>query len=147
MGDDSRIDEVDKLRKFKEDFSDYRSKRNKQLQDFFVKRGAKYENKKFGFDKVLSDHFTIYCYPSETDYYNEEVRKQYHLYQIDSALLPNKIPKPFELPKEFVKLPGKIVYVSLGSLFSAYVDKLQRLVDILDKLPYKYIVSKGKNAN
>lgn len=68
------------------------------------------------------------------------------MWQIDTNLHPGRIPKPFELPDEFAKLPGKIVYVSLGSLFSAYTHILQRLCDILEKLPYKYIVSKGKNV-
>ena len=68
------------------------------------------------------------------------------MWQIDSPLFPERIPKPFELPSEFAKLPGKIIFVSLGSLFSAYTYLLQRLCDILEKLPYKYIVSKGKNC-
>lgn len=79
------------------------------------------------------------------------------------------------MPDEFAKLPGKTIYVSLGksdhqnlmicrlvfnnlflnsrnsfsgSMFSIYVDKLQRLVDILDKIPNaKFIVSKGPNGD
>ena len=81
------------------------------------------------------------------DYYSEELKEKYKLWQIDTPLHAERIPKPFELPEEFEKQPGKIVYVSLGSLFSAYTHIIQRLCDILEKLPYKYIVSKGKNAN
>ena len=66
------------------------------------------------------------------------------MWQIDTPIHAERIPKPFELPSEFAKLPGKIIYVSLGSLFSAYTYIIQRLCDILEKLPYKYIVSKGK---
>ena len=69
------------------------------------------------------------------------------MWQIDTPIYPERIPKPFELPDEFAKLPGKIIYVSLGSLFSTYVGKIQKIVNALDKLPHKFIVSKGKNAN
>ena len=117
---------------------------NKQLYDFFEQRGAKFEIKKFAIDQPISEYFTIYCYPKELDYYNSKIQNEYNLWQIDSALLPQTIPKPFELPKEFASLPGKTIYLSLGSLFSAYVDKLQKMVDILDRIPNtKYIVSKG----
>ena len=54
------------------------------------------------------------------------------------------VPEPFKLPESFSRLPGKTVYVSLGSLFSAYVEKLQRLVDTLNEIPnLKFVVSKG----
>lgn len=33
--------------------------------------------------------------------------------------------------------------VSLGSAFSAYFEKIQKMIDILDKLDHKFIVSKG----
>jgi MGT family glycosyltransferase len=38
---------------------------------------------------------------------------------------------------------GGLVYLSLGSLGSADVDLMQRLVDVLAKTPHRYIVSKG----
>ena len=41
-----------------------------------------------------------------------------------------------------------MIQIPSGSLFSAYVDKLQRLVDILEKIPnVKFIVSKGPNGD
>lgn len=32
-------------------------------------------------------------------------------------------------------------------MFSAYAYLLQRLLDMLEKLPYKYLVSKGRNGD
>lgn len=75
-------------------------------------------------------------------YFSEELQKKYNLWQIDTPLYAGRIPKPYKLPESFAALPGKIVYLSLGSLFSSYTQNLQKIVDILEKLPdYKYIVS------
>jgi MGT family glycosyltransferase len=38
---------------------------------------------------------------------------------------------------------GPLIYVSLGSLGSADVALMQRLVDVLSRTPYRYVVSKG----
>ena len=144
MGDSSRVDEPEKIREFREKFSAYRAKMNKDLHDFMEKRGRKFD-RKVAIDQPLNEEtFSIYAYPRESDYFTEEIRKKFNLLQIDSPLLPENIPKPFELPESFSKIPGKVVYVSLGSLFSIYVDKLQRLVDTLNTIPnIKFIVSKG----
>ena len=50
----------------------------------------------------------------EVDYYNDEIRTKQNLWQIDSPISNDRIPKPFEMPEEFRKLPGKIIFVSLG---------------------------------
>lgn len=145
MGDSvSRMDEPDKIRKYKEEFADYQAKMNQDLHDFMEKRGRKF-TKNVRIDQPINeDAFSIYTYPLESDYLTEEARKQYNLFQIDSALLPEMVPAPYQLPDSFSRIPGKVVYVSLGSLFSAYVDKLQRLVDTLNEIPnLKYVVSKG----
>ena len=41
---------------------------------------------------------------------------------------------------------GALVYLSLGSLASADVDLMKRLVDVLGRTPHRYIVSKGPQA-
>ena len=38
---------------------------------------------------------------------------------------------------------GALVYLSLGSLGSADVELMQRLIDVLGRTPHRYIVSKG----
>ena len=42
---------------------------------------------------------------------------------------------------------GSLVYLSLGSLGSADVDLMRRLVDVLGRTPHRYIVSKGPRAD
>lgn len=86
-------------------------------------------------------------FTKELDYYSEELQQKYHLWQIDTPIFPERVPAPYKLPKSFEALPGRLVYLSLGSLFSAYTHRLQKILDILDKLPdYKYIVSETENA-
>ena len=93
----------------------------------------------------LCETFQIYAYPDEIDYYDQKTKDEHGLWQMDTPLFRQKIPEPYELPAEFRNLPEKrIVYVSLGSVFSVYTDLLQRLVDALDKVPdCKFLVSNG----
>ena len=49
----------------------------------------------------------------------------------------------FELPGGLAGRSGPLVYLSLGSLGSADVELMRRLVGFLGGTPYRYIVSKG----
>uniref|UniRef100_A0AAN0LVW8 UDP-glycosyltransferase n=1 Tax=Polyphagotarsonemus latus TaxID=1204166 RepID=A0AAN0LVW8_9ACAR len=146
IGSDAGIDEKEKIRKFKEDFLCVETKLIKFLNDLFEKRNVKF-NKNLPINLPRSDILSIYNYPKELDYFDDELRKTYKLWQIDSPIVPSRIPAPYQLSEEFVKLPGKIIYVSLGSLFSCFDSKIQKLLDTLAELPYKYIVSKGPNGD
>jgi MGT family glycosyltransferase len=50
---------------------------------------------------------------------------------------------PWELPRVLAERDGPVVYLSLGSLGSADVELMQRLVDTLADAPYRVIVSEG----
>jgi MGT family glycosyltransferase len=50
---------------------------------------------------------------------------------------------PWELPEPLAGREGPLVYLSLGSLGSADVELMQKLVDSLADAPYRVIVSKG----
>jgi MGT family glycosyltransferase len=50
---------------------------------------------------------------------------------------------PWELPAQLAGREGPLVYLSLGSLGSADVALMQKLVDSLADAPYRVIVSKG----
>lgn len=39
------------------------------------------------------------------------------------------------------------MFYLLGTMFSGFSNLLQRLLDTLERLPYKYIVSKGRNGD
>jgi len=142
------MDESDKIKQFDCDLAPFMSDIHDYLHEFFERRNSKFEHPDFQIHQVRSDDFIIYSFPKEIDYFSEELKEKYKLWQIDTPLFPARIPKPYKLPEKFAALPGKIIYLSLGSLFSAYTHRLQKFVDILEKLPnYKYIVSKGPNGD
>lgn len=146
MGTDAGVDEKEKIKEIYEKIKFCEEACIKMVNGYFEETGVE-PPKDIPLHKPLSKHFTVYSYPAELEYYPESLRKEHRLWQIDGPLLPSRIPKPFDLPEEFKKLPGKIIYLSLGSLFSAYVEEIQKMVDILDKLDHKYIVSKGPNGH
>lgn len=51
----------------------------------------------------------------------------------------------FEVPEKLKNLPGKLIFLSMGSLASGDVPLMKRLVAILAKSPHKFIVSRGPN--
>src|SRR5699024_3446854 len=58
-------------------------------------------------------YMNIYGYPAELDYHDIVPRPE-KLAHVDAFCY--EIPEPFELPAEFAAKPGKLVYVSLGSM-------------------------------
>ena len=54
---------------------------------------------------------------------------------------------PFEIPAQLRDGDGALVYLSLGSLGSADVELMKRLVEVLAETPYRYLVSKGPRAD
>ena len=64
----------------------------------------------------------------------------------DASTRPSARPTPtFELPAELANRPAGsgLIYLSLGSLGSADVELMRRLVAVLGDTPHRYIVSKG----
>jgi MGT family glycosyltransferase len=54
---------------------------------------------------------------------------------------------PFEVPESLRGGEGALVYLSLGSLGSADIELMRRLVSVLADTPHRYIVSKGPRAD
>jgi UDP:flavonoid glycosyltransferase YjiC (YdhE family) len=54
---------------------------------------------------------------------------------------------PWSVPAELEGGEGALIYLSLGSLGSADVDLMRRLVDVLSRSPNRFIVSKGPRAD
>lgn len=139
---DAGLNETAKIEQFDREMAAFWSEMADHLVEMFEKRGAKPMGKDFENYKIRSDHFVIYMFPQELDYFDQEIKRKFNLWQIDSALHSTSIPKPYELPESFAALPGKIVYLSLGSQVSSNTALLQEIVDVLEQLPdYKYIVS------
>jgi MGT family glycosyltransferase len=82
----------------------------------------------------------LYLYPGEADYARQRpLGERWH--NLETSVRATD--EPWEPPASFENGAGPVVYLSLGSLGSADVELMQRLVDELADAPYRVIVSKG----
>lgn len=89
-----------------------------------------------------SDVANLYVFPEEADYTDARpLDSTWH--RMDSSVRETDV--AYDLPAEVTDRPADsaLVYLSLGSLGSADVDLMKRLVDVLSRTPHRYIVSKG----
>jgi MGT family glycosyltransferase len=89
-----------------------------------------------------SPHANLYVFPEELDYLDARpLGPTWH--RIDSSVRTTD--GDFELPAHLRdRTDGSaLVYLSLGSLGSADVDLMKRLVEVLGATPHRYIVSMG----
>jgi MGT family glycosyltransferase len=84
-----------------------------------------------------SAHLNLFLYPEEADY--ERSRPLGPMWERLDSCVRKEGSGDFHPPKG----DGKLVYLSLGSLGSADVELMQRLVDLLAAGGYRAIVSKG----
>ena len=84
-----------------------------------------------------SPHLNLFLYPEEADY--ERSRPLGPMWERLDSCVRKEGAGEFEVPKG----DGALVYLSLGSLGSADVELMQRLVDLLAAGGYRAIVSKG----
>jgi MGT family glycosyltransferase len=87
-----------------------------------------------------SPYLNLYLYPQEADYTRSRpLAPTWH--RLDSCVRATD--EAFELPAELSEGNGGLVYLSLGSLGSADVELMNRLVQVLSATRHRYIVSKG----
>jgi len=89
-----------------------------------------------------SDVANLYVFPQEADYTDARpLDETWH--RMDSSV--RETDEQYVLPSAVAERPEDtaLIYVSLGSLGSADVDLMRRLVDVLSRTPHRYIVSKG----
>ena len=83
-----------------------------------------------------SEYLNLYVYPGEADYERSQpLAPTWH--RLDSCV--REVDEQFEAPPG----DGALIYVSLGSLGSADVELMNRLVAVLAETPHRYVVSKG----
>jgi MGT family glycosyltransferase len=88
----------------------------------------------------------IYVYPRELDYTDlRPLDETWH--RIDSSV--RETDEPYVVPAHLADGPADsgLVYLSLGSLGSADVDLMQRLLDVLGTTRHRVIVSMGPRAD
>ena len=84
----------------------------------------------------------IYVFPAEADYTDARpLGPTWH--RMDSSV--RETDQPYDLPELAARRPegSALIYLSLGSLGSADVALMRRLMDVLGRTPHRYIVSKG----
>ena len=87
-----------------------------------------------------SPDLNLYVYPEELDYRRSRpLDPTWH--RLESCVRASDA--DFEIPEAVRGGDGALVYLSLGSLGSADVDLMRRLVEVLGGTPHRYIVSKG----
>jgi MGT family glycosyltransferase len=90
-----------------------------------------------------SPWLNLYLYPAEADYEHERpLAPTWH--RLESCVRATEA--PFQLPEHLARPSGRLIYLSLGSLGSADVELMQRLIDILGRTDQRVIVSKGPQA-
>ncbi len=88
----------------------------------------------------------LYLYPGVADYTDQRpLGSNWH--RLDSSVRATD--DPWTMPAQLSNSDpaSKLVYLSLGSLGSADVDLMRRLVDVLGKTRHRFIVSKGPLAD
>ncbi len=91
-----------------------------------------------------SPYLNLYSYPAEADYERSRpLVPTWH--RMDSTV--RAADTTWELPHDLRERDGALIYLSLGSLGSADVGLMQRLVDLLATTEHRVIVSKGPLAD
>jgi MGT family glycosyltransferase len=91
-----------------------------------------------------SPYLNLYLYPAEADYSRRHPLDQ-SWHRVESCVRSSDA--AFEIPAQLRDGEGGLVYLSLGSLGSADVDLMRRLVDVLGRTKHRYIVSKGPQSD
>ena len=91
-----------------------------------------------------SPYLNLYVYPAEADYSRRHPLDQ-SWHRVESCVRASD--GAFEIPAQLRGGEGGLIYLSLGSLGSADVDLMRRLVDVLGRTQHRYIVSKGPQAD
>jgi MGT family glycosyltransferase len=87
-----------------------------------------------------SDWLNLYVYPEEVDYRRSRpLAPTWH--RLETCV--RRSDDVAELPPHVASGDGALVYLSLGSLGSADVDLMRRLVDVLSRSRHRIVVSKG----
>ena len=91
-----------------------------------------------------SPWLNLYLYPADVDYERRQpLAPTWH--RLESSVRAAET--TWELPEHLRERDGALIYLSLGSLGSADVGLMQRLVDLLATTEHRIIVSKGPLAD
>ena len=113
----------------------YTEKLKKNYYDLF-ENGSPFPEDRF----IESPYLNVYSYPKELDYTDQRpLPPKWH--QFDSFIRLKE--EDFELPEKLAQKTGKLIFLSMGSLGSANVTLMKRLLEFIADLPFRFIVAKG----
>ena len=92
---------------------------------------------------IESPYLNIYSYPLELDYLDERPLPSQPKWQRFDSFIRLKDEK-FDFPDKFTQKHGKLIFLSMGSMGSANVKLMKRLIHLIADLPFRFIVVKGK---
>ncbi|XP_053206599.1 uncharacterized UDP-glucosyltransferase YdhE-like [Panonychus citri] len=101
--------------------------------------GVKFE------DNQCPKYLGIYVYPGPLDY-KELGQPKPRWIRLDSAVRLPEI-SDFIIPEKLANKPGKLIYLSMGTLASINPDLLNLLIESLAKSPHRFIISTGRNGD
>ena len=137
-------------------FSGYAAAESSGWREFWVEYDAVLGPQVAAFDAWLQEHgapglpgrrdyiwespyLNLYVYPAEADYpRTRPLGPTFH--RLDSSVRSSR---ESYVGHEELGHEGSLVYLSLGSLGSADVDLMRRLIGVLGTTPHRFIVSKG----
>ncbi|NP_001310026.1 uncharacterized UDP-glucosyltransferase YjiC-like [Tetranychus urticae] len=88
----------------------------------------------------------FYHYPADLDY-TECEPKEPNWHRVDAWVRQPDLDTEFVIPEKLQDKPGKVIYFSLGSIGSADLVIMKKLIAILAKSPHKFIISKGPRGD
>ena len=129
------IDDSSGWSEFREEYRRRVGQMQEEFSEFFVEQGAPRLRELEFIDE--SPWLNLYLYPAELDYpRSRALPSTWH--NLETSV--RSTDAPWEPP---AREGGPLIYVSLGSLGSADVALMERLVDVLSRTPHRYVVSKG----
>ncbi|KAJ8454237.1 hypothetical protein OPV22_035223 [Ensete ventricosum] len=87
----------------------------------------------------------IYIYPESIDY-RELGPPRNRWVRLDSALREHDT-EEFEIPEKLKDKPGKLIYISMGTMASTVTELLTMILTPLANSPHRFIVSTGPNGD
>ena len=129
------IDQRSGWNEFREEYKRQVGQMQEEFSEFFVERGAPRLPELEFIDE--SPWLNLYLYPAELDYSRgRALPVTWH----NLKTCVRATDAPWEPPPR----DGRpLIYVSLGSLGSADVALMERLIDVLSRTSHRYVVSKG----
>ncbi|XP_053206413.1 uncharacterized UDP-glucosyltransferase YdhE-like [Panonychus citri] len=126
-------------------WEEYRNLAQKAGEEFVEKSKELFDY--FGVDYVDKTHakqLGIYIYPEPLDYKEFGPPKKNWI-RLDSSIRLIESSE-FKIPEKIADKPGKLIYVSMGTLASMVPEMMNMILEPLSSLPHRFIVSTGPNG-